>query len=263
MPVWASLFLLSLAATSSPQDFPDPSGYVVDQAGVIDAATEARLLGYIQELKQKTGAELAVVTVNSLGGLSVERYTMGLAERWEVGKRGEDTGVIILGAIQDRKWRIAVGYGNEGILPDARAGSIGRRHLVPHFKAGNYSMGLYEAALAVMHLLAEERGVSLGGVPATRRRARSGGGRAGTIGSVFGTCFIILVIVMMMGRSGRGRHGWRGGAGPWLFLFLMMGSGHRRGGWGHGGFGGGSFGGGGFGGFGGGSFGGGGASGSW
>ncbi|MCZ6688921.1 MAG: TPM domain-containing protein [Planctomycetota bacterium] len=265
MPVWASfLFFFSLYG----QDIPEPTGFIVDQAGVIDARTEATLIGYIQELKQKTGAELAIVTIDSLGGLPKEEYSIRLAEKWKVGKAGEDTGVIMLIAVGDRKWRIEVGYGNEGVLPDSLADRIGREHLVPHFKANRYSEGIYKASLAVMNVIAEEHGVQLRGVPVVRtRRGRGGPGKA----SLFTTCFFILVILLVLGGGASRGYRRRSGAWPWLFL-LFMGSGRYRRGWGGhhrgglfggGGFGSGGFGGGGFGGFGGGSFGGGGAGGSW
>ena len=232
---------------------------VQDWAGVMDAATRHQLAGYLWELKQKTGVELAVVTVVSLGGASIEDFTHRLAEASGLGVKGRDEAAVLLVAVKDRKYRIEVGYGLEGVLPDGVAGALGRQHLVPYFKEGRYAAGIQECVLAIAHRVASEKRVQLTGVPQPKRRSSSRGRR--------GSGWPLLLLLVLFVLPAFGRRMPRGTLW-WLLLlgWIGAGAGHRRrgyygGGWSGGGFGGG----GGFGSFGGGggSFGGGGASGGW
>lgn len=243
-----TLALLLLLA----QDFPKPKGYVVDTVGVLSSETQKRLTKAITELKQKTGAELAIVIVPTVQPLDIHDYAMELQKRWGgVGSKKEDSGLLIVVAVSDRKYRIEVGYGLEGTITDAQAGKIGREYFVPHFKQNDYDTGLLQTSYALMHRIAEEKGVVLTGVPAAER-PRGGSNRC------FGSFGGLIVMVILFSMLSRGRVGW------WPLIFLGMGGGRWLGGGTSGSsFGGGSFGGGGFGGFGGGGFGGGGASGSW
>lgn len=237
---------------------PKPQGFVSDFAGVLDAGTKARLDGVIRELKQKTGAEIAVVTVRSTKPESAFDYAMAIAEQWKPGDAKRDNGVVFLVATDDRELQILTGYGVEGPLPDGRVGEIRDRLVVPAFRAGDYARGIADATTTMAALIAADAGVQLTGVPQPqRRRAPSGGGGIGLLVLVI---LVILVLNMMGGGrgGGPGMRRRRGGfGGP---IILGGGGGFGRGG----GFGGGGFGGsGGFGGFGGGGFGGGGAGGKW
>lgn len=237
-----TLALLLLLA----QDFPKPKGYVVDTVGVLSPETQKRLTAAIKELKQKTGAQLAIVVVPTVQPLEIRQYGLELAERWRVGSKEEDSGLLIVVAVSDRKWTIEVGYGLEGTITDLQAGKIGREYFEPHFKRKDYDTGLLQASYALMHRIAKEKGVALTDVPAAER-PRGGSNRC------FGSFGGLIVMVILFSMLSRGRVGW------WPLIFLGMGGGR----WLGGGYGGSSFGGGGFGGFGGGGFGGGGASGSW
>ncbi|MDD1750490.1 MAG: TPM domain-containing protein [Methanothrix sp.] len=230
-----------------------PLNHVVDLAGIIDDGSEAQLDGYLTELEQKTTAQFIVLTVTSLEGESLEDFSLATAhDKWKLGQKGKDNGILLVVALNDKKYRFETGYGLEGILPDSLTGSIGREYLVPNFRKGDYSTGITAAALAVANVIASANGVEITGMPKLQVRTYSdrsqrGGGLAGKVLTLlFFICAVILFI----------RY-------PRLFLLLLFASsmgGGRRDGWG----GGGGFGGGGsFGGGGGGGFGGGGSSGGW
>lgn len=249
----------------------DPGTFVVDRAQVIAASQERQLEGWLRELEQKTGAQVKILTVQTTDGEDFFGFVHRHAERWKLGRKGKDNGVLIAVAIKDRKDRIHVGYGLEGVLPDAWCGQVRRQILVPAFKKGRFGDGLLRATTAIAGRIASQAGVKLQGMPTVQ----TGRGRGGPQPQVF-CCsgfmpFIILWIVLSsLGRRARHYRTWGGrSSGRGLFWGLMLGSmltGPRRGGgFGGGGFGsgfgGGGFGGGSFGG--GGGFGGGGAGGSW
>ena len=236
-------------------DIPDkPQRYVVDLAGIVDDATENRLNGYLQELEQKTTAQMVVLTISSLEGESIEDFSITIAhDKWKLGQKGKDNGVLFLISVKDRKYRIEVGYGLEGVLPDSLAGSMGRDLLVPYFRKGDYSNGIFATTLAMANKIAEDAGVKIEGMPSIKyQTAPTGKGKSGSpLSTIIGILFLIIMGILFI-KNPRA-----------FLLFLLFSSmGGRRGSWGGGGgFGGGGFGS--FGGGGGGGFGGGGASGGW
>jgi len=253
-----TLTLLSaLAATGYGQaDLPMPQRYVEDYANVINDSDERSLNGVLQELEQKTGAQYIVLTVLSTGGLPIEQFSIELAEKWKLGQKGKDNGMLFVLAKNDRKWRFEVGYGLEGFITDQYCGRVGRDVLVPYLRKGDYSRGIYEANLQIVQKIATEAGVSLTGMPRITPVPVMDKRRGLPCCSALPILFFMLLIFSGMGR----------GMGWWFFLPFIMGGFGGHGGYGRSGsFGGGSFGGG-FGGFGGGmggGFGGGGASGGW
>ena len=248
-----AIFFLSAAVTFAvvPQVPQMPSNYVVDLAGIIDDRVENNLNGYLKELEQKTTAQVVVLTVQSLEGASLEEFSLTTAhDRWKLGQKGKDNGVLLVVAFEDRKYRFEIGYGLEGVLPDSLVGTIGRQYLVPYFKKGDYSAGIFAATLATINEIAASEGVEITGMPKLTRNMYAGKTRkgGGIIGMIFTLILFIGAIILFI-------------TNPRLFLLLLfassMGGGRR--GWGDGG----GFGsGGGFSG-GGGGFGGGGASGGW
>ena len=147
-----------------------PESYVVDLADIIDNSSEYKLNQYLRELKQKTTAQLAILTIKSLEGESIEDLSIAVAhDRWKLGKKGKDNGVLLLISLKDRKYRIEVGYGLEGVIPDSLAGSIGRSYLVPFFRKGDYSNGIFAAATVIANLIAEDSGVKITGMPKIKR----------------------------------------------------------------------------------------------
>jgi uncharacterized protein len=240
-----------------------PSGYVTDLAGVIGPDAKVRLESLASEVEQKTGAQMAVVTVASLDGESVENYAVDLFKQLGVGRKKDNRGVLLLVAPHERKYRIEVGYGLEPVINDARAGDVGRA-MVPYLRQGDYSKAAEMATWQLARYIADDAGVTLSGQPPVGRIRNEGGGR-GTLGLwvLLGLIVLFVVIGSLSSRGDGRRGGGSGGSGLLWFLLGMLAnsSGGRSGGsWGGGGFGGG---GGGFGGFGGGSSGGGGASGGW
>jgi uncharacterized protein len=243
-----------------------PSGYVTDLAGVIATDTKGRLESLCNEVELKTGTQMAVVTVNSLDGESVETYAVDLYKQLGVGKKKDNRGVLLLVAPHERKYRIEVGYGLEPVINDARTGDAGRA-MVPYLRQGDYSKATEVATWQLAKYIADDSNVTLSGQPPVgRQRNDEGGSTFIGLWVVLGVIVVFVIIGNLSSRGGGQRGGGSGGSGFLWFLLGMLAnsSGGRSGGGGNWG-GGGSFGGGGggFGGFGGGSSGGGGASGSW
>jgi uncharacterized protein len=248
----------ALAQQGIPQT--KPAGYVNDFAGVLGQSAREQLTALCAEVDQKAHAQIAIVTVKSLGGKPVEDYAIDLATKWGVGPKQSDRGVLILVATEDHKYWTTVGYGLEPILPDGKVGGFGRE-AIPYFRAGNYDAALLLTTRRIADVIAQDRGVTLtGSAPAPPRRVSETKPQQDGIGGIVAILFLFFFIFLFF-KLLRGGGGGRGGSGWWVGPMIggMMGG---RGGFGGGGFGGGS-GGGGFGGFGGGSFGGGGAGGSW
>ncbi|MDE2010129.1 MAG: TPM domain-containing protein [Candidatus Omnitrophica bacterium] len=231
--------------SSAGVSYPQPTGYVVDQSGIIDQATRELLESWILELKQKTTAEVAVVTVDSTQPLPIEEYAVNLFQRFGVGQKGKDNGVLLLVAYKDRKMHIEVGYGLEGAVTDALSKRIIDGIIAPEFRQGHFSEGIKKGTAAIVSLIAKEYNVTLTGVPQPVYQEQQNSGS--------GWLFLFLLCLFISFSLSRG------GGGMFFPLFL---GGFASGGFGSGGLGGGGFGGG-FGGFGGGMSGGGGASGGW
>ncbi len=243
-----------------------PTGYVIDLANVIQPDAKAKISAMATELQQKTGAQIAVVTVNSLEGEDRDQYAADLYKHLGIGPKKNDEGVLLLVSPKDRQYKIEVGYGLEPVINDARAGDIGRS-MVPSLRANDYSAAILSAMTQIAQLIAADKGVQLTGVP-NRARAPTRGSNHIPWWLIFLGIFIVFQIIRALIRRGGG-----GGPGSGLRsrgmgvppVIFMPGMG---GGWGGGGGFGGSSGGwggggGGFGGFGGGMSGGGGAGGSW
>ena len=136
------------------------SGWVSDFANVLDSDTQKRLTVMAQELDQKTHAQIAVVTVESLGGLPIERYALALFNEWGIGYKGDNCGVLILLAISDHQWRIETGRGLEALLPNERVGRIGDR-MLPDLQHGDYSKAVLNTASEIATVIAVNRKVIL------------------------------------------------------------------------------------------------------
>jgi len=242
--ILAALTVVSVEASDALLNSLQPRGLVNDYANVIPAGEESQLNGILTELRQKTGAEVAVVTLPSLDGGQIDDFTIRLAERWQVGQSGKDNGVILLGATQERRGnrlRIEVGYGLEGVINDAAAGRILDNYVVPAWNQGQYGAAIASGGAAIAQRIAADQGIRLSGVPQQTYSRNYGSRTQRKSNPILNIIFIIGFIYMAI------RH-------PRLLLLMILMSG--RGGGGRSG----GFGGGGFGGFGGGGFGGGGAS---
>jgi len=223
--------------------FPKPTGFVNDFANVMQPAAADRLEALLRALEQKTGVEVAVVTVSSLDERPIEEYAVELYKEWGIGKKGIDEGALLLVAPNEKRVRIEVGYGLEGALNDAEAGRIIRSGMVPFFKKNDFTRGIIAGAQSIVGVALHEKGfkptdLNSAGYQPQKYEKKKGG----PLSTLFKVIMVIAMIILFI------KH-------PWLALMLFAGGG--RGGRGGGGFSGG------FGGFGGGMSGGGGASGSW
>jgi uncharacterized protein len=260
-------FSLATRAQNTESPLPKPEGYVNDYANVIDPATRKQMEEILTRLDQQQKIEFSVVTVPTTGDRDIFDYSLAVMRGWGIGS-ADKPGLLLLVAVNDRKYFTQVSRHLEGDLPDGLVGQIQRETLVPAFKSGNYSQGLMNAVQTFIITLGEKRGFDpapiLGGAvsrPSPVRRQRSSGGGLSTCAVI-----VIIVIILLVLLSSR-----RGGGGGGCLNLLLLGSifGNSGGsGWGGGSFGGGGFGGGGGGGFGGfsgggGDAGGGGAGGGW
>lgn len=254
-----ALAALVIAGPVAAKTWPEPRGYLSDFAGVVDAASADSIEALGAELRGKTGAQLAVVTERDLGGEPVENVAVGLFQQWGVGQKGKDDGVLVLLAVAERRVRIEVGYGLEGILPDGRCGFIIRHVMGPDLAADRFGPGLWRGADAIAGVIARDRGVAL--APGRGAPLPEESGSADHSLLPLAILFVIFTLFSWLTRGltgGRRRYGGRGGGmGPFWGGF----GGFGGYGGGFGGRGGGL--GGGFGGFGGGRSGGGGASGGF
>jgi len=261
--ILAALVFLPLQGLLAEQvsQLPKPTDYVNDFAHVLSADTVAKLDRICGELDHsQANAQVAVVTVRNLDGEDAAGWANELEDKWHMGKKGSDRGLLVLLAVDDHKYRIDVGYGLEGILNDARVGDVGRS-MVPHLRAKDYDGAILGAVGQLAKVIADDAHVTLTDHlpnPPPVRQGQQHGSPAGAI-------ILFIILFMMFGgfglfrilfwlglfRSALGGRRYTGGPGPFI----------GGGGWGGGG--GGDSGGGGFGGFGGGDFGGGGAGGSW
>jgi uncharacterized protein len=248
-----TIILIALPFYAHAIDHPEPAGYINDLANVIRPETTIQLANIITQFERATGNELAVVTVPSLEDEPIENYAAVLFEKWGVGKKGEDNGLLFVIAPVERKARIEVGYGLEPYINDALAGRILRDTMFPHFKSGDFSQGILNGVVEATGIIAKKTGVQFD--PATAGQVDTGsiyhlaseGPDEGQplIVKILKVIAVIIIVLFFLKN-------------PWAALFMLssLGGGGRGGSY-RGGFGGG------FGGFGGGSSGGGGASGSW
>jgi uncharacterized protein len=294
------LLLTLIFSLASALEVPPLRGRINDYAGLIPAGKAQELEARLARFEQETGHQIAVLTIPSLKGDSLEEFSIRVAESWKIGRKGFDNGAILVIVPQERKLRIEVGYGLEGVLPDAIASRIVREVIVPDFRADNYVGGIEAGVDAILKVTRGEPLPERAREPArkqqsqtsslptilvltailalfigmTRRRTVSGalgGAAAGVLTTLFSTgpfglgLLLATVVGTILGALGSSMSVASSG-GQWTAPARG-----RRGGWSGGfypgGFGGGRFGGGGFGGGGfsggGGGFGGGGASGSW
>ncbi|MDD5259445.1 MAG: TPM domain-containing protein [bacterium] len=234
-----SFFCATALALEVPEK---PISRVNDNAGMFSSQTVMEMSQNLGDFEAQKGIQIVVATFPSLEGDNLEDFSIRLAEKWKIGQKGKDNGVIIVIFKNDRKIRIEVGYGLEAVLTDAICSQIIAQNIGPNFKRENYDAGIKEAIIAILNTLNEER--SGHGKKSTQD---SSGTKTNKIFAFFFLVLIIIIIILkfisatsyhISGRGGYGGGFWGGGGGGF------------------------SGGGGGFSG-GGGSFGGGGSSGGW
>jgi uncharacterized protein len=257
---WLAVVLLvfapsAVATAESVSTLPAPTGYVNDFAGVLSPSTKYNLENLCTQVDRQAHAQIAVVTVKTIDGdESIEEFATALEDKWKVGAKGTDRGVLMLFVMTPRRGRIEVGYGLEGVLNDAKVGDIGRS-MVPAATQGDYNTAIPLGVRQIAQAIATDAGVTLNlSQPVHQYHRQQAPVQLSLTEVILGGGVILLILFFLVKTGNTG-----------LIFFLL---GNLMGG-GGGGFGGGRGrdddrgGGGGFGGFGGGSSGGGGASGDF
>ena len=174
---WTGVLLLLLWAgvlqAERVQDLPRPANYVNDFAGVLSPGVQNSLDALCTQVDRQAHAQIAVVTIKTLDGEPIENFATELEDKWKVGPKGSDRGVLLILAINDRQRRIEVGYGLEGILPDAKAGDIGRE-MVPYLQQGNYDQAVTLAVTQMAQIIASDAGVNLSNSSPSRAASAPG-----------------------------------------------------------------------------------------
>lgn len=249
MTKWALILIIMIlsVATASGASYPQLTGFVTDNANMIDSSYEAQITALATQIEKNTTVEIAVVTVESLEGESKEMYAVNLFQQAGIGKKDKDNGLLILVSKQEREYRFEVGYGLEGDITDSMKVNIGDRIIVPNFRNGDYGKGIYESMVVIEGLLeGNEDVISKYSMKPT---GQSDGGDSIWPFLIFVLIWVLFAFASRKGRRGRGGIGGMGGIYIGGFGGGMSGGGFGGGGrGGFGGFGGGRSGGGGFGG---------------
>jgi uncharacterized protein len=214
-----SLFTFSLVYAGI-REMPRPRSFVTDTASLLSSTARVKLESLLRSVETKTTAEVAVVTILSLNNEPVEDYATALFEKWGIGKKGKDNGVLFLVAKDDRKMRIEVGYGLEGALPDGLVGSILDTYVIPEFRKGNYSEGITSGTMAIVAVIGKEYDIDLftsHGIDANDYLTGNYVRRQETVRKLFSFLFILAILSgrffwpLLIGHSLLGRRYWYGG----------------------------------------------------
>lgn len=176
------------------QDYPYPTEkkYVNDYAGVIGETSEQYIVNAGEELEQKTGAQAVVVVIKSLQGNNLESYATGLFNEWGIGQQDKNNGLLILVAINDRKWRVEVGKGLENVISNTNSASTMEELAKPYFKESNYEEGIKSAYSFFAQTIAKNNNVTLNKVKSVKLHGK-------TILGFSPDIFMILLIVIFAG----------------------------------------------------------------
>lgn len=206
---------LLLAGTAEALNVPKLGGRVNDYASILSPATVSQLESVLKDLETSDSTQIVVLTITSLQGDSLERFSLNVAEQWQIGQSQEDNGALLLIAVEDRKIRIEVGYGLEGTLTDLISGQIIRNIITPHFRRGNFNQGVIDGVGAMIAAVKGEYQATA----ATSGTSSSGGQ---DIGGLITAMFFILFFFGSMFRNNRIFAGIIGGtATPVMGYFLF------------------------------------------
>ena len=229
------IFVAVLAgAPAYAQDLPELTKPVSDFANVIDPASEQQMDTIIRSLQQASGDSVVVATVDTFAPYGdIQEYANKLFENRGrgIGQRGKDNGLLIVLAVRDRQVRVEVGYDLEQFITDGFSGETSRQYMAPEFRSGNYGAGLLAGLQRIVGRIADQRNVTLQGVPrvpAQARPARTGSGGSLTL-LIFVVFMVINAIVSRLG-GGRNRSGWGGRRGGWSSGVGPFGGGRSGGG---------------------------------
>lgn len=169
------LFIVVLGAVMSAAavDVPYLTGRITDNANLMNADTKRTLTQFLKAHEDRTTNQIAVLTAPSLEGESVEDYATAVFDAWKLGQKGKDNGILIVVAPQERRMRIEVGYGLEGVMPDGLAGDVIRDVMAPKFKTGDYNGGIDAGARAVVQILEGANAEEIAGTQAAPKGKES------------------------------------------------------------------------------------------
>src|ERR1700724_3278778 len=189
-------------------DFPQLTGRVVDQAGVMSADSRSAIETKLKDLEDKSGIQLVVATVKSLQGSDIETYANQLFRTWKLGQAQKNNGVLLLVAPAEHKVRIEVGYGLEGTLTDALSSVIISSAIVPRFKANDYSGGIERGVDGIISVLS---GDTADWQPKVSGRPDDGSPISGALFFVVFVCVLIYILWLCRKSGTPGRYVSRGG----------------------------------------------------
>ena len=232
-------FPLKAASPAIPQ--PSHEFFVLDQANVLDQATEQLIIQTSTSLEQKTKAQIVVVTVNSLNKTAPEEYALSILRGWGIGDKTLNNGLLIVVSPTERVSRIEVGYGLEGALPDAKTGQIQDEYMLPYFKTNDYNKGILNGYNALAVQVAKEYQVALE-ISSPQALPNSSSSAASNPLPIWVEVMLVILLVLLIYVDQRFFNGFISGL---ILGMLLMGRGRGGGGSGGGGFGGGGSGGGG------------------
>ncbi|HEU0081072.1 MAG TPA: TPM domain-containing protein [Candidatus Paceibacterota bacterium] len=216
------LFVLALLVPSLAFAYASPgkpAGYVNDFAGILTAQQRSALESRIAEYARPAGAQIAVATVKSLEGETVESYAEKLFREWGIGDRVKDNGLLLLVAPNEREVRIEVGYGLEPSVTDAASSVIVRNAIMPAFKEGDYYGGIDQALTALMGLIDRDPET----VKAVQYQADAAA-RDRSLSKLFPLAFFALAVVLnLLGVMARSRSWWLGGVLGLVLGFIFAG----------------------------------------
>ena len=211
--LFAVIFAFTLATTVFAAKVPALRGRVNDYANVISSHDEQEMNNYLAAVEQKTGAQVAVLTVPSLQGEDIASYAFKVCEEWQLGKNGKDNGALLLLAMEERDLRLEVGYGLEDKLTDVKCGLILRTVIIPEFREGSYSSGLLKGVKNISGIVTDNAEL------VTRRVAEEDEPNEDAEGFVFAIIYLIIFFLVLTSR---------GGIFKWIFLNNMLNSGRRN-----------------------------------
>ncbi|HTU24575.1 MAG TPA: TPM domain-containing protein [Pirellulales bacterium] len=236
-----------LPSASTQLTIDDQNTPVIDRAGVLDEATRRQLIEWLHELREKTGAQIKLLTVPSLRGEEIAPFAVRHYDKWKLGEKGKDNGALIVLALKEHRIWIETGRGLEGILPDSWCGTATRQVSRQFFSRGQYAQGLFALVQAVAQRVASDAGVKLTGISNQPLQFANRQDQGGAV--VFFVVLLIMVIAVIIisrqqrrqqQRWGRNTSGWgRNDFPPLPGGYWGIGGGDFRGGsgggWGSGG----------------------------
>lgn len=188
---------------------PTTDFYVNDNAGILTPDTKQYIMNTNIELQKKTGAQIVVVTVKNLGSMSIEEYANQLFNSWGIGDKTKNNGLLLLCSYRDRQFRVEVGYGLEGKLPDGKTGRIQDEYIIPYLREDNFDEGIKNGYSAFLKEVADEYNVTITGTEKAVRRGISK--QTETIFMLIPMIIFVLMVIVQIKFGGRGR-------GPFIYI---------------------------------------------